>query len=146
LALMASAMLLHGLWDSMGAIARGNVLLLILLPVAIIVVALVLVSWVFTMTVTRERQFMRDIMAPEVAGGVLAAEELEAICGDRKVRRKFRKKGADRQERKRRGYVLDSAFDLADEIASAHGADTARVMFARNEVDRIRAGIPSPVV
>ena len=146
LALMASAMLLHGLWDSMGAIARGNVLLLILLPVAIIVVALVLVSRVFTMTVTRERQFMRDIMAPEVAGGVLAAEELEAICGDRKVRRKFRKKGADRQERKRRGYVLDSAFDLADEIASAHGADTARVMFARNEVDRIRAGIPSPVV
>jgi hypothetical protein len=146
LALMASAMLLHGLWDSVGALTRGNTAFTLVLLVLIIVIALILVTRVFTMTVTRERGFMHDIMAPEVARGVVTEAELQAICGDRKTRRKFRKSGTDRRERNRRGYVLDAEFDLADELASARGADTDRVEFARNEVARIRAGVPSPVV
>lgn len=146
LALMVAAMLLHGLWDSMGAIARGNTALAILLPVAIIVVALVLVTRVFKMTVGRERRFMQAILAPEVAHGAITAEELEAVCGNRKARRAFRRAGNDRRGRRRRGHVLDATFDLADEIAAARGADTERVTFARNEVARIRAGAPSPVL
>lgn len=146
LALMASAMLLHGLWDSVGALTRGNGAFTVLALATIVVVALVLVARVFTMTVARERDFLHDILAPEVARGVVSAEELQAVCGDRKARRRFRKSAADRRERHRRGYVLDAEFDLADEIASAHGADTERVVFARNEVARIRAGVPSPVL
>jgi protease PrsW len=42
--------------------------------------------------------------------------------------------------------VLDAEFDLADALASAHGADTERVAFARNKVTRIRSGVPSPVL
>lgn len=146
LALMASAMLLHGLWDSMGAIADGNNALIFLTMAVIIVVALVLVSRVFTTTVAREREFMRAIMAPEVARGSLTAAELDAVCGNRKARKLFRKAGGDRSARKRNGHVLDAAFDLADELASAHGADTDRVTFARSEVTRIRAGVPSPTL
>ncbi|GAB2633782.1 PrsW family intramembrane metalloprotease [Prescottella soli] len=146
LALMASAMLLHGLWDSIGALTRGNTAFTFLMLALIIIVALVLVTRVFTMTVARERGFLHDIMAPEVARGVVTEEELRAICGDRKARRKFRKSVPGRRERNRRGYVLDAEFDLADELATAHGADTDRVEFARNEVARIRAGVPSPAV
>lgn len=143
LALMASAMVLHGLWDSMGAISGGNLVLTYLLLAGIVIVALAVVVRVFKMTVTRERDFLRDIVAPEVAGGVLTAEEFEAMCGDRKTRKAFRKAAADHSGRKRRAHVLEAAFDLADELASAHGADTDRVQFARNEVARIRAGAPS---
>jgi protease PrsW len=146
LALMVGAMVLHGLWDSMGAIAGGNLGLTYVLMAGIMVVALVLVVRVFMMTVTREREFLRDIVAPEVAGGVLTAEEFEAMCGDRKARRAFRKAAPDHRGRKRRAHVLEAAFDLADELASARGESTDRVMFARDEVARIRAGIPSPVL
>lgn len=79
-------------------------------------------------------------MAPEVARGVLTAAELEAMCGDRKARKAFRKAGAGRMERTRAVHVLDAA----DELAGARGADTDRVAFARSELARIRNGAPPP--
>ncbi|RZK70837.1 MAG: PrsW family intramembrane metalloprotease [Rhodococcus sp. (in: high G+C Gram-positive bacteria)] len=144
LALMATAMLLHGVWDSMGALVRGHTALLFVLMFAVIVIALVVAIKVFAMTVPAERQFLRAIMAPEVARGVLTATELEAMCGDRKARKAFRKAGVGRQERTRAVHVLDAADELADELAAARGADTDRVAFARSELARIRDGAPPP--
>jgi hypothetical protein len=87
---------------------------------------------------------MRDVMAPEQARNVITAAELDAMAGNRKARKANRKANRSRRERKRNRYVLNAAYDLAAELAAARGADTDRVRFARAEVARIRAGIPSP--
>jgi protease PrsW len=148
LLLIAIPMLLHGTWDSLGAIAGPSALKLIGLLIGVIVVALVIFVQVYKSTVKRERDFVRDVMAPEEARNVITAAELDAMTGDRKARKAYRKSGrkagGKRRERKRARYVLNAAYALADELAVARGADTDRVRFARSEVARIRAGVPSP--
>ncbi|MFE4504016.1 PrsW family intramembrane metalloprotease [Rhodococcus sp. NPDC056743] len=143
LALMATAMVLHGLWDSAGALSQGKTVLLFLLFVVMIAAALTIVVRVFRMTVPRERQFLRDILAPEVERGVVTSDELTALSGDRKARKAFRKAAGTHADRKRREYVLEAAADLADALADSHGTGTGRVEFARSEVHRIRSGQPS---
>jgi protease PrsW len=148
LLLIAIPMLLHGTWDSLDAIAGPSALKLFGLLIATIVIALVIVVRVYKSTVKRERDFVHDVMAPEQARNVVTASELDAMAGDRKARKAYRKAsrkaGGNRRERKRARYVLDAAYALADELAAARGADTDRVRFARAEVARIRAGVPSP--
>ncbi|MER2085926.1 PrsW family intramembrane metalloprotease [Rhodococcus sp. (in: high G+C Gram-positive bacteria)] len=143
LILMASAMLLHGLWDSAAALSQGKAILLFPLFVVMITAALVLVFRVFRMTVPRERQFLRDVLTPEVERGVITVDELTALCGDHKARRAFRKSAGGHAARKRAEYVLEAAADLADALADSHGTNTGRVEFARSEVSRIRSGQPS---
>lgn len=145
LLLMGAAMLLHGAWDSMTAFAGLSPLAMLGFVVAVIVIALLIAARVYDVTVTRERDFLRDVMAPEEARKVITANELEAMTGDRKARRAHRKAGRNRRERKRARYVLNAAYDLAGALAAARGADTDRVRFARAEVGRVRAGLPSPV-
>jgi RsiW-degrading membrane proteinase PrsW (M82 family) len=143
LLLIAIPMLLHGTWDSVAAIAGPSALKLIGLLIATIIIALVIVVQVYKSTVKREQDFVRDVMAPEQARNVITAAELEAMAGNRKARKAYRKASRNRQERKRARYVLNSAYALAEELAAARGADTDRVRFARSEVARIRAGVPS---
>lgn len=144
LLLVATPMLLHGTWDSLAAIAGPSALTLMGLLIAVIVIALVIVVRVYKLTVKRERDFVRDVMAPEVARNILNAAELDAVAGNRKARKAYRKVSGKRRERKRARYVLNAAYGLADELAAARGADTDRVRFARAEVGRIRAGVPPP--
>lgn len=144
-ALMATAMLLHWLWDSLAAVVRGNSVVLVVSWLVVIVVALMLVVRVFRMTVPREREFLHDILVPEVEDGTVTADELVAMCGDHRVRKAFRKSGHTRRERRRRGHTLDAIADLADALATSRGRDTPAVAFARAEVTRIRAGAPSVV-
>ena len=143
LTLMASAMLLHGLWDSAGALSRGKNVLLFVLFAVIITAALTLAVRVFRTTVPREREFLRDVLAPEVERGVITGDELTALCGDRKVRKAFRKSAGNHADRKRNGYTLEAAADLADALAESRGTESGRVEFARSEVSRIRSGQPS---
>ena len=144
LLLIAIPMLLHGTWDSLGAIAGPNGLKLIGLLIGVIVVALAIFVQVYKSTVQRERDFVRDVMAPEQARNVITRPELGAIAGNRKDRKAYRKAARQGHERKRARYVLNAAYALGDELAAARGADTDRVRFARAEVARIRAGVPSP--
>lgn len=144
LLLVAIPMLLHGTWDSLDAVAGGNALMLIGLLIAVIVIALFIVARVYRLTVQRERAFVRDVMAPEQARNVITAAELDAIAGNRKARKAYRKASHQRRERKRARYVLNAAYSLAAELAAERGADTDRVRFARAEVGRIRAGVPPP--
>lgn len=144
LLLVAIPMLLHGTWDSVAAIAGPSALRLMGLLVAVIVIALVIVGRVYKSTVKRERDFVRDVMTPEEARNVITAAELDAMAGNRKARKAYRKAGRSRRDRKRARYVLNAAYALAEELATARGADTDRVRFARAEVERIRAGLPSP--
>ncbi|MBB5868806.1 RsiW-degrading membrane proteinase PrsW (M82 family) [Allocatelliglobosispora scoriae] len=138
LALMLSAMVLHGVWDAQGALFRAGGLLTFAVWFALIAVALVLVVHVFNTTVPRERGFMRDVMAPEVARGVITDAELDALAGDRKARKAYRRAGANHRERSRARHVLDAANDLAAQLAAAGGAETPDVAFARQEVRRLR--------
>jgi protease PrsW len=144
LLLVATPMLLHGIWDSLGSIAGPNGLVLLGLLIAVVVLALVIVVRVYKLTVKRERDFVRDVMTPEAARDVISGLELDAVAGDRKARKAFRKGGRNRSERKRARYVVNAVYSLADELAAARGADTDRVRFARAEVARIRAGVPPP--
>jgi len=147
LLLVTIPILLHGIWDSLAAIAGPSALALVGLLIAVIVIALVIAVRVYELTVTRERDFMRSVMTPEEARNAITAAELDAMAGDRKARKAYRKSyrkaGGSRSEHKRARFVLNAAYDLADELAAARGADTGRVRFARAEVARIRAGLPS---
>ena len=143
LLLIAIPMLLHGTWDSLGAIAGPSGLKLIGLLIGVIVVALAIFVQVYKLTVQRERDFVHDVMAPEEARNVITPAELGAIAGNRKARKAYRKAARKGHERKRARYVLNAAYALADELAAARGADTDRVRFARAEVARIRAGVAS---
>jgi hypothetical protein len=143
LLLVTTPILLHGIWDSLGAIAGASALKLVGLSVAVVVVALVIVVRVYESTVPREREFMRDVMTPEVARHVISAAELGAMVGNRKARKAYRRTGRNRRECSRARYVLNAAHDLADALAAARGADTDRVRFARAEIGRIRAGVPT---
>jgi RsiW-degrading membrane proteinase PrsW (M82 family) len=144
LLLIAIPMLLHGTWDSVAALAGTSALVLIGLLLGTVAVALIIVARVYRLTVTRERDFVRDVMAPEQARNVITPVELDAMAGNRKARKAYRKASRNRGERRRSRYILNAAYALADELAAARGADTDRVRFARSEVGRIRAGIPSP--
>jgi protease PrsW len=143
LLLVATPILLHGTWDSLAAIGSRSALTLVGLLITVIVIALVIAVRVYELTVRRERDFVRDVMTPEQARNVITAAELDAMAGNRKARKAYRKASRKHRERKRTRYVLNAAYDLADELAAARGADTDRVRFARAEVGRIRAGVPS---
>ena len=142
LLLMGTAMLLHGAWDTLTAVAGSSALAMLGLLIALIFVALVIAARVYQVTVKRERHFLRDVMAPEAARNVITTSELDALAGNGKARRAYRKAGRTRRDRKRARYVLNAAYDLAGALAAERGADTGRVRFARAEVDRIRAGRP----
>jgi RsiW-degrading membrane proteinase PrsW (M82 family) len=143
LALVMTAMLLHGVWDAMGAVAGPSVSRLVELSVAVAVAGLVILARVYELTVPRERDFMRAVMAPEEARHVINVAELDAMVGNRKARSAYRRAAHDRRDRRRRHYVLNAAYDRSAELAAARGADTDRVRFARAEVSRIRAGVPT---
>jgi RsiW-degrading membrane proteinase PrsW (M82 family) len=144
LLLVATPMLLHGIWDSLASIAGPNGLALLGLLIAVVVLAIVMGVRVYQLTVKRERDFVRDVMTPEAARNVISGVELDAVAGNRKARKAYRKAGRNRRERKRARYVLNAVYSLADELAAARGGDSERVRFARAEVGRIRAGLPPP--
>ncbi|MGH1565261.1 PrsW family intramembrane metalloprotease [Mumia sp. DW29H23] len=148
LGLMLVAMAIHFVWDSVTAItgviagsgtdAQGQLTIALLFGVPIL--AIVIVVRVFAMTVKPERRFMRDLMAPEVSSGIITAAELDALAGNGRARRRFRRSGHGLHERRRNKHLLEAGFDLAEELGHAGGENTQRVDFARSEVLRIRQG------
>ncbi|BCB88282.1 PrsW family intramembrane metalloprotease [Phytohabitans suffuscus] len=139
LLLMGSAMALHGLWDNAGGIAGSSALLVLVLWVVLIGLSFFVLTRAFRWSVPRERAFMREVMAPEVADGAITREELDTLAGDRKARRAYRK-AAHGHDRRRRRHLLEAAHDLADELARSGGRETPHVVYARTELARLRGG------
>lgn len=145
LLLIGTAMLIHGFWDSQGAIANAilghtstaALVTVLLIPVTPLL-ALVICYFVFRTAVQGERAFMVDMLAPEVARGVVTRAELTAAAGDRKARKRYRKSGTGLGHRHQHRQVLDAVFDLAHELGDSGGESTQRVQFARSEVIRLR--------
>ncbi|WP_299922183.1 PrsW family intramembrane metalloprotease [uncultured Nocardioides sp.] len=142
LALMAASMILHGVWDAQVALADSNPFLslgFLLGITALLIYALfVALRW----GSYRERGWMRDVLAPEVANGTITELELTALTGDRRNRRKDRKAavtGRDEGMSKRREkHVLAGAIDLAHDLVDSRGHDTPAVEHSRAEIARLR--------
>lgn len=143
LLLMASAMLIHGLWDSMLALANDNGTVVSLLMLGITVASFVVLFVALRWGSNRERSWLRDVLAPEVANGTITETELTALTGEQSRRRKDRKaaiKGrADGISKHREKHVLAASLDLAHDLSESHGTDSPAVEHSRAEIQRLRS-------
>ncbi len=132
--LMLSAMLMHGLWDASAAIAGDNVISIVPGIVAFGLISVFV--WIYENSVSIEREWMRELMAPEVEVGVVAPAELEALAGSRSALKSYIRSQPNRRTAKR---VLEAETDLAHQIARDGAAETAAVQQTRAAVAQARA-------
>ena len=132
--LMLTAMLMHGLWDASAAIA-GNSAFGLIVPVTVAAVLITVFVWIYENTAPIEREWMRELMAPEVERGVVTPAELDALAGTRTMLRSYIRAQPNRRTAE---HVLDAETELAHRIARDGGAETAAVQQARAEVGRAR--------
>ena len=134
-ALMLTAMLMHGLWNASSAIGGGSAFAWIV-PTAVACVLIGVFVWVYETTVPVEREWMRDLMAPEVQLGVITPAELDALAGSRSTLKRYLRA---QPSRRRAEDVLEAERELAHQIARDGGAETAAVQHARAAVAQARA-------
>ncbi|GID27941.1 PrsW family intramembrane metalloprotease [Paractinoplanes brasiliensis] len=131
-----AAMFLHFAWDDVTGLAFGNPFLEAYMPYLIIMpLAIATLLWVRRQASTTERRWTRDLLAPEVEAGVVDGPLLDAVSGLHSDRRHFRKLVHNRH---RAALLIESAGDLAQELAAARGEETPRVAHARQELLRLR--------
>jgi protease PrsW len=132
--LMLTAMLMHGLWDGSAAIA-GNSVFGWIVPLAVASVLISVFVWIYENTNHVEREWMHELMAPEVEVGVVTPAELNVLAGTRSTLRGY--VGSQPNPRTARN-VLEAETDLAHQIARDGGAETAAVQQARAAVSQAR--------
>ncbi|MFI5592220.1 PrsW family intramembrane metalloprotease [Amycolatopsis sp. NPDC051758] len=137
---MLMAMVFHFAWDDMAGLG-GHGLLAAVLPFLIAAVELVALFAVVRRATRQERTWMRELLGPEVAAGVLDPALLDAVSGLHKDRKAYRKRLHSRRTAR---HLIESANDLAREVARAGGQETDRVAHARAEVGRLREAAPPP--
>ena len=128
--LMLTAMLMHGIWDASGALAGSSVFGWIV-PLAVATVLISVFVWIYKTTQPIEREWMRELMAPEVALGVVSSNELDALAGTRSTLKTYVRSQADPLTARR---LLVAENELAHQIARDGGADTPAVQQARAAV------------
>jgi RsiW-degrading membrane proteinase PrsW (M82 family) len=133
--LMLTAMLMHGLWDASAAIA-GDSVLGSLVPLIVAAGIIAVFVWFYRNTVPVEREWMRELMAPEVELSVVTPAELDALAGSRSTLRNYIRSQPSRRTAE---HVLEAEADLAHQLARDGGADTAAVQRARGAVARARS-------
>ena len=127
--LMLTAMLMHGLWDASAALGA-------IVPVIVAGVLISVFAWIYKVTVPIEREWMREVMAPEVQLGVVASAELDALVGSRSARRSYLRSQPSRSTAE---LVLEAETDLAHQLAHDGGGETVAVQRARAAVTQARA-------
>jgi protease PrsW len=132
--LMLTAMLMHGLWDASAAIT-GNSVFGWIVPATVAAILISVFIWVYGTTQPIEREWMRELMAPEVELGVVTPAELSALAGTRSTLRSYIRAQPNPGTAE---HVLDAENDLAHQIARDGGAETAAVQRARAVVARAR--------
>ncbi|HZR96470.1 MAG TPA: PrsW family intramembrane metalloprotease [Gaiellaceae bacterium] len=132
--LMLTAMVLHGVWDASGAIG-GNSVFGWIVPMAVAATLISVFIWVYDTTQPIEREWMRELMAPEVRLGVVTPDELDALAGTRSTLKTYVRTQRNPQATER---VLAAETELAHQIARDGGADTAAVQQARAAVAQAR--------
>lgn len=134
--LMLTSMLMHGLWDASAAIG-GNSVFGWIVPAAVAGTLISVFVWVYNASEPVEREWMRELMAPEVERGVVTPAELEALSGTRSTLRAYIRLQPNPTVAER---VLKAETGLAHQIARDDGGDTAAVQQAREAVVRARGG------
>jgi protease PrsW len=133
--LMLTAMLMHGLWDASSAIG-GDSVSAWLVPAMVALVLIGVFVWIYETTVPVEREWMRELMAPEVKLGVVTPAELDALAGSRSTLKRYLRAQPSRRTAE---HVLGAERKLAHQIARDGGADTVGVQQARADVMHARA-------
>jgi protease PrsW len=133
--LMLTAMLMHGLWNASSGIGGDSVFAWIV-PTTVACVLIGVFVWVYKTTVPVEREWMRELVAPEVQLGVVTPAELDALAGSRSTLRSYIRSQPSRRTAE---HVLEAATDLAQQLARDGGGDTAAVQRARAAVARARS-------
>ncbi|WP_067651325.1 PrsW family intramembrane metalloprotease [Nocardia harenae] len=136
-ALIVAPILIHGVWDSMVALAGGTALLVVVVMAGDMIFALTALWIAFVWAHPREAHFARDVLAPEVESGVLTEDEVTAAGGWR-LQRRYVKAGAGRAERRRRRHLVRAALDLCADLAASKGTDSPEVTESRREIARLR--------
>lgn len=142
LALIVVPILVHAIWDSMTALADGNGILVFVILVGDFLFAATALWIAFVWAHPREAHFVRDVLGPEIESGVLTDEEVTAAGGWRQ-QRKYVKAGTDRADKKNRRHITRAALDLCADLAAAKGADSDSVLHSRDEIARLRGGVPA---
>ncbi|WP_125100470.1 PrsW family intramembrane metalloprotease [Leucobacter chromiireducens] len=138
-----AGVVLHFAWDDAAGLAGGNGAVMILVLCAATIAGMVLISVAFRLALPTEAQFMRDILAPEVAAGLMSADEVEAVV-HRKARKRFIRAGHHHRQKSARRHwrkaVLELTHELAvDQASGTHAAGAVDpVEGARDEVRRLR--------
>jgi RsiW-degrading membrane proteinase PrsW (M82 family) len=132
--LMLTAVLMHGLWNASGAIGSSSVVGWIV-PLGVAATLISTFVWIYENTQPIEREWMRELMAPEVEGGVITPAELEALAGTRSTYRSYIRAHPRPRTAAR---VLEAETDLAHQIARDGGAETVAVEAARAAVAQAR--------
>src|SRR5262249_8361215 len=132
--LMLTAMLMHGTWDASGAI-EGTSVFGWIVPLTVATVLISVFAWIYRTAQPTEREWMRELMAPEVELGVVSPDELNALAGTRSTLKSYVGSQADPRTAKR---VLAAESELAHQISRDGGADTSAVQRARATVLRAR--------
>lgn len=131
--LIGAAVAGHAVWNA--AMGLG----LLAFRIAIGVLLAIAVIFAERAAATRERGWMRDLMAPEVARGTISDPELDALAGRYAHRRRYIKSAPGRAGRRQARQVINASLDLAEDIARSGGQETPAVANARSEVIRVRA-------
>ncbi len=124
----------HGCWDAALGFAGFALIGVITGTVAIILV------WRFSER--RQRDFVRVLLASDLADGSLSADELQAIAGRPKDRRAYLqqiRQSSGAAVARRAAQVLDAAIDLAAAIAATDDVHSVPAQAARSELSRVRA-------
>jgi protease PrsW len=132
--LMLTAMVMHSVWDGSGALA-GNSVFGWIVPLTVAGVLISVFFWIYNNTQPIEREWMHELMAPEVELGVVTPAELEALAGTRSTLRLYISAQPDPRTAR---TVLEAETDLAHQIARDGGAETAAVQQARAAVTQAR--------
>ncbi len=137
-AFVLAGMFFHFTWDDAGGLGFGNGLVTFAVMFGSVVLGFTVLNMAFRRAAPREHQFVRDILAPEVAAGTVTEDEIETVV-DRSARKAYRKAAPNRRVRTARKHLRRAILDLTHDVARAKGDDTETVRHARAEVARFRA-------
>jgi hypothetical protein len=90
---------------------------------------------VYEAAVPVEREWMRELMPPEVQLGVVTPAELDVLAGSRSTLKRYLRA---QPSRRRTEHVLQAERDLAHQIARDGGVETPAVQRARAAVAHAR--------
>jgi RsiW-degrading membrane proteinase PrsW (M82 family) len=140
--LMLTAMVMHGLWNASSAIGGGSVFAWIV-PATVAGLLIGVFVWIYRTTVPVEREWIRELIAPEVELGVVTPAELDALAGSRSTLKRYLRA---QPSRRRAEHILAAERTSRTRSRATRGRDRggpARPSGGRAGARRVRSSSPS---